>query len=192
MPQDGRARALLRRVLKKLLDEAEAISRPQIPSKQLQAQLEQIIKDDGIGFLSISAYWAVYVHDGRAAFGPRSPPLIWFRDPNNDPRLINGVTPDRAADLRHLSSSEFRFWARANAITKREGRPLPMIISESIKKDTIGSFFWDNEVGMIGFVDTADGIVAPEWDAYRNTVMADLFKVRIGKKAVGLIKQKRS
>lgn len=96
--------------------------------------------------LYIPHYWAVYVNDGR---GPVFPIiarfLIWFRDPANDPRLKGGY-PERAADIRHMTKSEFRFWAAKNA----EAGPgnEPMIVARVSRAVKPGKHFFDNFAGM--------------------------------------------
>lgn len=131
------------------------IVRPHIPSKTLQRALEIRTAaprtSRGVRrVLYIDHYWAVYVHDGRRApFGPGLPPsfLIWFRNPKDDPRLNNGVTPPRAAQLRHLTYEEFKYWLARY----REGDPRVIFRgpslgpgSRQVNKSTPGAYFFEN------------------------------------------------
>ena len=55
----------------------------------------------------IPHYWAAYYHDGRGAFSaPGGRFLVFFADPEDDPRLEGGY-PVRAEDVRHLTKDEF-------------------------------------------------------------------------------------
>lgn len=115
-----------------------------------------------IGRLQIPHYWAKYVNFGRHAFSrkPGQSPLIWFRDPKDDPRLRDGHTPVRAADLQHLTNEDYHngLAANANAAPGHE----PMVIRRAIKKDTTAKRFFENDGGMAGFASEVQGLVTPQ------------------------------
>ena len=118
-------------------------------------------------------FWATYVHDGREAVRPKNfSLLIWFRDRKNDPRLINGHTPQRLAHTKKLSTREFKHWSGVNrriineyrrSTGKRiltgsdyEAMKLPMIVAKQSPRSgsfVPGQFFFANEPsgGMHGF-----------------------------------------
>ncbi len=68
-------------------------------------------------------YWARFVNDGRRAiFASDDRPLIFFIDPEDDPR-IEGDYPRRPEDIRRLTSDEFKAAVEAGlvVITKQVG-----------------------------------------------------------------------
>lgn len=164
-------------LLSKLLDEALIHALPGIPSKTLQANLEQKFYAPGYGALYLDAYWAILLHDGRNKISKA--PLIWFRNPADDPRLSRSGKFDpyltRYADyLGRMSDSEWFYWVQQNKKARREGRPLPMIVRWGGVAGVTGSYFFDNDVGMKGFKEKADVIVKREYEAYLQEELKDL------------------
>lgn len=96
--------------------------------------------------LMLDHYWAIYVHDGRGAFGPPKDAqvYVWYKNPKEDPRLRN--RPKRFAGVRKLTESEFR---RDKAAGKLE-------IHRFVHKSVPGSPFFSNDTGggMSGFLAT--------------------------------------
>ena len=145
----------LRSLLKVLAKEGVKRVRPHIPSKTLQAaltvRLDQARSDRA--YLYIPHYWAIYVHDGRGApFGPPpsgKPFYIDFSNPKDDPRLAahGGQTPPRVAQLRSLSSEEFKRFAKLSRAAKKAGAPPIMLVRPRIYKPTPGAFFFENVPG---------------------------------------------
>ena len=96
-------------LLHKLLAAADTVIRPQIPSKTLRRAMVQTFdiskRNKAIGGLFITHFWAVMLHDGHRAFGPKTAKfLVYFVNEDDDPRK---PTPARASDVRRLSKSEF-------------------------------------------------------------------------------------
>lgn len=150
-----------RTLIGKLLTLGARRVRPKIPSKTLRLALQKRVSSDTEGSLFIPHYWAIYVHDGRAApFGPRPGGvfLVFWRNPANDPRLINGKTPERASQLRSLTQREFREAARQEHEARLAGRPSPVTITRQVKKRTIATPFFENRGrgGMRGFLEEAN------------------------------------
>lgn len=160
--------AFQRRILKAIAGEAWDWVRPKIASskgkriKALQKALRVELLDDQKAALVIPHYWAIYVHDGRKApvRATNGAFLIWWRDPRKDPRLSQNRYPERATELRHLTPREFRDAQRQNEEARQAGRPLPVIITRTVRKSTPGTRFFDNgpRGGMFGFVDEANRV----------------------------------
>jgi len=134
-------------------------------SVQLAKEMDFFITADiSRGFLYIDPYWAIYFHDGRRAINREKgqSSLIWYRDKTLDPRLNSGKTPNRASNLRHLTSSELR-----EAIA--EGR---VIIRRKVRR-VLPTPFFDNDAGggMVGFKAEAGAIVKEE---FRKFMLAEL------------------
>lgn len=139
-------------------------------SRTLAAALRIVLENDGRdgGRLSVPHYWAVYVHDGRGApvLPRRGSVLVWFRNPNNDPRLRGGRYPVRASQVRHLTRTQFEFWLAENRLAIQRGVPPPMIVTKRINTPTQAYAFFDNSKGMRGFVAQVPGIVAAEFSDF--------------------------
>lgn len=129
-------------------------------SSTLGRALEFILDAPKRGRLFITHYWALYIHDGRGPFGPRnSQNLVWFRDPKQDPRLINGETPARASKLRHLTRLAYQEARRLNSLHLARGGSvdtLPVIVTKRVDRATPAQPFFSNEPGggMAGFGQT--------------------------------------
>ena len=78
-----------------------------IGSSTLRAAIRLIVNEsEERADLFIPHYWAVYYHDGRGAFGPKTArKLVFFDDPNDDPR-IKGGRPVRSPTIfrRHATT----------------------------------------------------------------------------------------
>jgi hypothetical protein len=102
------------------------------------------------GGVEIPHYWALYVHDGRRPFR-KGRYMVWFRNPNRDPRLRGGKTPKRKNQLRYLSRAQWKDALQLNADwLEAGGDPYlsPVIITKEIKRATPGAFFFENDGGM--------------------------------------------
>lgn len=89
---------------------------PKIPSRQLREALQTIEIDAKTGVLYIPHYWAIFAHDGR---GPSpadkdSAILVWFKNPEQDPRYPAGRYPVTKSDVKHLTPQQFKFWLDKN------------------------------------------------------------------------------
>ena len=70
-------------------------------SRALSCRLERPGPRTAVAFLSVPHYWAVYYHDGRGRAHPDGQWLIWYPNPNDDPRH-NGVFPTKRSQIRSL------------------------------------------------------------------------------------------
>lgn len=88
--------------------------KPFIKSETLRDSIEIQLRVDGTMVESALAwphYWAVYYHDGRGPLRPvNGRYLVYFLDPEDDPRFKNGY-PVRAADVKRLELSPEEFKA---------------------------------------------------------------------------------
>ena len=143
--------ALQRQVLRALGREGIKFVKPKIvakphdrPVKALQDALRAELRSDTHLAIVVPHYWALYVHDGRRApvRAQRGGFLIWFKDPKDDPRLIGGVTPERASQLRHLSAGEFRRIMRERHQDLLDGRDPKVVVTTQVNKSTAGSYFF--------------------------------------------------
>ena len=147
---------------------------PAIRSRQLKAGLQRVQRGGASWALHIPHFWAVYLNDGRSAVTPKNATyLVWFRNPKDDPRLVNGNTPERLSQTRRLSSAQFKYWAGKNReIIKRyrratgkriltrsdyEAMKLPMVVVKMSPRTGLpveGQHFFDNVPGggMYGFM----------------------------------------
>lgn len=175
-----------------------------ILSSQLRNGLQRKRRAASIWALHVPHYWAVYVHDGRGPATPKNAAfLVWFRNPRNDPRLNNGRSPERLAQTRRLSSSQFKYWSAKNReIVKRyrrrtgkkiltssdyEAMQLPMIVAKMSPKGggkIPGQRFFGNAAGegMAGFKEEASRIAVRMTS---NHVRAELDRV-------GLLRKKKT
>lgn len=160
---------------------------PKIPSTQLKAALQIKKIDNTAGYLWVPHYWAIYVHNGRGDAGPVSSTyLVWFRNPQDDPRYPGGKYPVKRSDIKRLTKEQFQEWASRNReiirdYKKRTGKTrldssdyesmrLPMIVAKRSPR-TLGGhmagrrfdydkgvpFFDNNDVrGMAGFRELAN------------------------------------
>lgn len=155
---------LLTRILMRLLDEAYDWSYPRIPSRYLQSEMVKLFHGVGAGYaegsLYIDAYWAIYLHDGRN--GISKAPLVWFRNPEDDPRLGTKGYLDRYTEWRSLTDVEWKYWIRQNRLAVKRGQPLPMIVRWYGVAGVTGSYWFDPLIGMAGFRAVADRIVLDE------------------------------
>lgn len=89
--------------------------RPFIKSKTLRDSIEvQLLVVDPAGVSAALVwphYWAVYYHDGRGPLRPVNGRfLVYFLDPEDDPRFQNGY-PVRESDVKRLELSPEEFKA---------------------------------------------------------------------------------
>lgn len=161
---------------KRTADKGENLALTKIHSSQLRNRLfvQQITATQYA--LIVPQFWATYIHDGRGPVTPKTASLlIWFRNPKDDPRLLNGRTPDRLSQTRRMTKGEFKKWSRINrqiiqnykkSTGKRvltqsdiESLKLPMIVAKQSPRG--GGFvpgypFFSNDPGggMFGFINT--------------------------------------
>lgn len=120
-------------------------------SRTLAKAVKIEFRPDGAA-LVIPHYWALYVHDGRGAIAKPSGFLIYYRNPAQDPRFAGRQTPERAREVRRLTSREFREAGRLNRAARKRGRPLPVIIVRAVGPVRKGATnFFLNNAGMLPF-----------------------------------------
>lgn len=161
---------------------------PKIRSNQLRRGMRREQRGESSWALHIPHFWAVYFHDGRGpVYSKRNGYLVWFRNPNNDPRLRGGLTPERLSQTRRLSKVDFQKWSTINRnIVKRyrqrtgrrvltssdyEAMQLPMVVIKMSPRDARpvpGALFFDNgpNGGMSGFKQYASRYIVKDTSLY--------------------------
>jgi hypothetical protein len=92
-----------------------------------------IVESEARANLFIPHYWAVFYHDGHGTILPRKArKLVFFDDPNDDPRLNSGESPERAADLRRLTEEQYREGLRRNRDRAARGERPFMYVVDSL------------------------------------------------------------
>lgn len=179
--------AFLQRLATELARAGRDYVRPFIPSQTLRSSL-QVVQGESFNKSSIFIphYWAVYLHDGRGAFGPRKKRvLVYFRNPANDPRIRGGY-PVRAVENRRLTEGEWNYWLRQNRIALALGVPPPMIIKKFVGPQR-GSFFFDNSRTMGVFAGRiADTIVQKEAIPFLRESLKEFMVVEVEKVTIRL------
>ena len=195
MPRQTKYR-LLPRLARKLAYQGQQKASPQIRSNQLRRGLyvREDPENDQKYALVVPHFWAAYIHDGRGPVRPDTAKvLVWFRNPNDDPRLKAGLSPVRASGVRKLTKAQFQEWSAVNRgiiqrYKKRTGRKilttaelqslkLPMIVARyspgTFRPSKVYPFF-SNEAGggMQGFVNEAGRTVSREVSAHVKDVLS--------------------
>lgn len=164
-------RAFTTDLMDSLLLQAAVLISPKIPSRTLRDALQR--RNFGLkGDLFIPHFWALFVHDGRGPFGPKSARfLVFFQDPNDDPRK---PTPEREASARKLTRGEFDAGIAENrrlqALNPTGGPMQHMIVvrnrdgSPGRVGGVRGSFFFT--VGAQQFERKVDKIVLERFDRF--------------------------
>lgn len=131
-------------------DELERV-RTLIGSSTLREAVELVLEpqlgDVTEARLFIPHYWAVYYHDGRSGF-EASPGhfLVYFADPEDDPRLDGGY-PVRETDVRRLTREEFFDGLERNREEAEAGRGPFMFVVRSVGPSSGHPFFDQLAVG---------------------------------------------
>ena len=176
-------------LLDKLLTAAEQVIRPLIPSRRLRPRLQKVFdlkqRRRAKGGLFLSPFWAVMLHDGHRAFGPkRAKFLVYYTDEDDDPRK---PTPDRVADTRRLTKDEFDKGMVRNRelsnLNPAGGEFQHMIVVKTprgrparVGASPPAPFFSE---GGKAFESQADDIIFAEFDAFvKRNVPKDSQKVR--------------
>lgn len=82
-----------------------------IKSQTLRDSMHVATTETGEAAVVWPQYWAVYYNDGRGPVRPVNGKfLVWFVDPDEDPRLASGY-PVRATDIKRLALSPEEFQA---------------------------------------------------------------------------------
>jgi len=139
---------VIRRVLEEIGERELRLVRKSIGSKTLRAAIRLIIDEsEQRADLFIPHYWAVWYHDGRGSVSPvTARKLVFFDDPNDDPRIKNG-RPVRESDVRRLTKEQYREGLRRNQERAgRGGRPF-MYVVDSVGPSRPRPFFDRLEMG---------------------------------------------
>lgn len=148
--------------------------RPLIKSETLRDSIEiQLLVDGGMigAALAWPHYWAVYYHDGRGPLRPVNGRfLVYFVDPEDDPRFKNGY-PIRAQDIKRLELSPEEFKA---AIASGK-----MIVANYIGPAR-GKRFIDRLARRAPKL--VQGIVKREFRGHVRAALDDVLKLRITSK----------
>lgn len=124
-------------------DELELV-RSRIGSSTLRDAARLIVDAQaGQAHIFIPHYWAVYYHDGRAGFAADAGHfLVFFADPDDDPRLEGGY-PVRESDIRRLTRDEFFDGLARNEERADAGEPPFMFVLRSVGPAAANPFFDD-------------------------------------------------
>ena len=158
------------RTLTKVAKRARTIARPQVPSVTLRKAMDILVNTEAReAYVIIPHYWALYVHDGTRAIWHRPTSrgkryFIYFGNKKDDPRITGG-RPERLADLRSLTQSEYNKGLRKNRVRRKQGRKPYMYVMKRIKTPTPkpGAQFFNTSVGMTGFEQQAALIIADQF-----------------------------
>jgi len=170
-----------RKMVEKLADMALTHIRPRIPSKTLRKAVNAFVLDSTHSRIQIPHYWAIYLHDGRGPFGPREKNmLVWFRNPLNDPRLRKGNKPVRASHVQRLTKDEFYGWLARNRKARKNGQPVPMIVTPYVSRPAPPTNFFLNDpgCGMEAFPRMANDVVRKEFGEYVKKQIKRYMNVR--------------
>jgi hypothetical protein len=166
---------IIEQILNSLGREGAAQARRAITSSTLRAALRVLVDPAKREVrLFIPHYWAVYVHDGRDAFSAKNTSfLIFFANPQDDPRFPGRQTPQRLADVRKLTPAEFQEGLRINADRRASNLAPFMFVVRSVGP-TIGQFFFDNDVGMEGFSQRTSSVESQQARIFDEWVQREL------------------
>lgn len=136
-----------------------------IDSRTLRQHLDFFVDAVGEGVLNVPHYWAVWFHDGRGAIRSRpGKKLVWFRAPDEDPRLAGG-RPKTTAEVKRLTRAQFQQALRRNRDAIRAGRVPPVIIT-TFSGATSPELFFDNDRGMQGFSERSSRLIRKEFSKF--------------------------
>jgi len=143
------ALSLVQRILDKALLRGEQRAKAFCRSRQLRKSMNRRVLQSTINFakgiINVPQYWAIYYHSKRAIIHPNSKScLVWFRDPKDDPRLVNGESPMYKSQVRGLTKGEWKKWKKKNAEAKAANQPVPMIITKRSPFKTVGVSWYGN------------------------------------------------
>jgi hypothetical protein len=97
---------VLAKALQKAKERAESFCTSRQLRRELFTQVELDTPASASGFLRSPQYWAVYYQMGRRAMGiirhKAAEYLVWFPNPKDDPRLVNGESPMHRSEVKSL------------------------------------------------------------------------------------------
>ena len=115
-------------LLDTLLTAADRVIRPQIPSRRLRPRLQKTFdvkqRRRAKGGLFLSPFWAVMLHDGHRAFGPKTAKfLVYFVNEDDDPANRLQTVLQTSNDSRKTSSTtewpEIESWKESTRAVAR-------------------------------------------------------------------------
>lgn len=127
-------REILRTVLRAIGERELAEARRRVPSRTLRAAMELIVEEnEARARVFVPHYWAVYLHDGHNGINPRTATkLVFFDNPNDDPRRRGARKPERFSQERRLTAEEFRQGLAINAERAARGqRPFMYVVDST-------------------------------------------------------------
>tara|TARA_R110002167_G_scaffold89910_1_gene242571 strand:- start:1131 stop:1664 length:534 start_codon:yes stop_codon:yes gene_type:complete len=145
-----------------------------IPSISIRSSLsKQYIAGETWGYLNVPFYWAHWYHDGRGRVNAKPGGfLIWYKNPDDDPRLSGGY-PIRPSDVKRLSRERF----------KQDRAAGKLIVARSSGPTTKNYPFFSDSAGggMQGFQGEVNVLVEIHADEYVRDVLRskDLFKKKV-------------
>jgi hypothetical protein len=160
----GKVRRMYERILERLGAEEMERVKAFIGSKTLRDALELIVDaPEARAELFIPHYWAVYYHDGRGPLVPvNANKLVFFADPKDDPRLVNGY-PVRATDIIRLTKEDYQAGLAENARRRANGEGPFMFVLDTVGPAKARPFF---EELARGAADRASDVVLAEFDDF--------------------------
>lgn len=102
------ASVFLTQLARRLGVQFRTIARKEVRSEAIERSLQ--VLDVGIGSVAVETpfYWARYYHDGRGAIQARpGHKLVYFLDPDKDPRILGRKYPVRESDIQPLRKKQF-------------------------------------------------------------------------------------
>jgi hypothetical protein len=136
---------LIRRVLEAIGPSELERAKRAVGSSTLRRAMRLIIDEsEARATLFVPQYWAVFYHDGHGVISPRrARKLVFFDNPNDDPRLFGGKSPERARDLRRLTEAQYREGLRRNRERQAAGRRPFMYVVDRVGPSAPRPFFDD-------------------------------------------------
>lgn len=159
MPPDT---TLYTRILEKALKLGTEKARTYCRSKTLKAAMYHRIEaekpNSSDGRIRVPHYWAKFFHDGRDAVFAKAKALVWFKDPNKDPRLKKGY-PVYKSDVQTLDLSKEEFFR-----LRKAGEIFVKRVSGRTKQPQ--NPFFSNRGGMAGLDSEVSQIAQKETYRY--------------------------
>ena len=99
---------ILERSLKRAEAKAKSFCRSSTLRRFMYHRIEREGKKTSSGVVRVPHYWAKFLHDGRKALPYKRTGLyVWYKDPNEDPRLSGGY-PIYRSSVRRLTKEQFK------------------------------------------------------------------------------------
>jgi hypothetical protein len=117
--------------------------RREVGSRTLKKAMKLLVElNKGRARLYIPHYWALYYHDGHGTITPkRARKLVFFDNPKDDPRLDNGKTPEREAQVGRLTKQQYQDGVKRNRKRAARGQRPFMYVVDSVGPTPGDPFF---------------------------------------------------